>query len=92
MKITSNGVSSSSLNPNRPVSGVAPSMPPSVDSPPTSTDVYVPSADWLRLREALSWQPEIREDRVAAVIEKLQAGNFLTPESDMATADAMIAK
>lgn len=91
MKVTNNGVSQTTRTSSQPAadaSGVARDV--QVDVPAQPKDAYTPSAEWLRLVELVKQVPEIREDRIHEVSQRLQRGDYLSPDSAAKTADAMV--
>jgi hypothetical protein len=88
MKITNNGISSTPLTPPQPVQ--AGSRESTVDGVPVSGSGYTPSAEWVQLIDQLNQEPEIRMDRVQAVLDKLNEGGYLSADSAEQTADAMM--
>lgn len=89
MKITNDGISSTT--PQTPASATPATSRESEAAPPPASDtVYTPSAEWMRLLNQLSLQPDVRPDRVEAALARLQRGDYLSPESAAKTAEAML--
>ncbi|HZZ78300.1 MAG TPA: hypothetical protein VFE62_07265 [Gemmataceae bacterium] len=85
-------LSQPSIVPFQQTAGAAP-VPASgggVEGVPSDVDGYTPSAELVRLISLAGQEPEIREDKVAAVLQRLQSGAYLSAESVAQTADAMI--
>lgn len=68
----------------------APSKTTTPDAPAAGDSQYKPTADLTRLMEALRGYPEKREATVAAVLARLAAGEFDTPQAAADTARAML--
>ena len=91
MKITNHGISQTPPTPKTEIS-------PAVDGPRETTadsvvadsDAYSASAEFVRMLDLVKQQPEVREDRVQQVLERLQRGEYFSPQSAEETADAMI--
>ena len=91
MKITNNGISQSAPTPAQQVPGTPPTARDSqVDGAAQTSDAYTPSVEWLRLVDLVKREPEIREDRVREVTQRLQNGDYFSPESAAQTADAIL--
>lgn len=64
---------------------------PAASNPATAGPAeYRPTADLTRLMEALRGYPEARQETVAAVLARLAAGEFDTPQAAADTARAML--
>ncbi|MBX9582083.1 MAG: hypothetical protein K2X87_17395 [Gemmataceae bacterium] len=69
----------------------APPKPAAPDAgAPAGASQFKPTADLTRLMEALRGYPEHREQTVAAVLARLAAGEFDTPQAAADTARAMM--
>jgi len=91
MKINNHGISGASMTPKQGISapGVGTGKD-STDAIAPESNAYSPSAEWLRMLDLVRQQPEVREDRVQEVIERLRRGEYSSPESVEKTADAML--
>lgn len=91
MKITSNGISSLPLKPPEELSLSAPDPRESESPPPlAATDSFNPSPEWLRILNLVKQQPEVREDRVQQAQQRLQRGEYLSPQSAEETVEAYL--
>jgi hypothetical protein len=91
MKVTSTGVSQTSLTPAQQAAGASPAARDAQPEGATqSNDGYTPSAEWLRLVDLVKQTPDVRDNRVREVAQRLQNGDYLSPEGAARTADAML--
>jgi len=90
MKIDNNGVSQTSVTPAQPTPGAVPTQPASVGSAASESDSYTPSAELARLIGLANQEPAVRDNRVRDVMQRLQSGEYLTPQSAAKTADAIL--
>jgi hypothetical protein len=80
-----------SITPSQQTGGAAPlQRDASVTGTPADNGGYTASAELVRLISLAGQEPEIREDRVAAVLLKLQGGAYNTADVVAKTADAML--
>jgi hypothetical protein len=90
VKITHQGVSQSSVTKTH-LAGAAPAARESQSAEASAeTDAFTPSAEWVRFAALVKQEPEIRADRVSAVLERLQNGDYFSDASAAATAEAFI--
>jgi anti-sigma28 factor (negative regulator of flagellin synthesis) len=91
VKITNHGVSQPCVNNAQQLAGAA-SSAQDTQAAETSAeaDAFTPSAEWVRLVALAKQEPEIRADRVSAVLERLQNGDYFSDASAAATADALV--
>ena len=90
MKINTNGLSNSPLAPKLPVLPTQTSPQTSTKGLPQDSSAYTPSSEWLHLLDQVRQQPDIREDRVSAVMERLRQGYYATPDIAAKTAAAKL--
>ena len=91
MKVTNNGVSQTSLTPAQQTPGASPvQREGQIEGAAQDNDTYAPSAEWVRLVNLVKQEPEIRADRVREVAQRLQNGDYNSPESAANTADAIL--
>ena len=90
MKITNHGISHTAVTPTQGASPASTDAARDVDAAAGATDGYQPSAELVRILALVQAQPDVRTDRVAQVLQKLQSDAYASAESAEQTADAML--
>ena len=90
MKIDSSGTSNSPVVPRQPVQPNQTMAKVAAEGIPQDSSGYTPSQEWVQLLDQVKEQPEVREDRVSSVVERLRQGYYSKPEIAMQTAEAML--
>ena len=92
MKITNTNISNTSLPTNKPIAdATGPDAPAEAPAKPKSGSGYYPSPESIRYRQLVGQQPEIRDQRVQDVSDRLNRGFYDTSESVAKTAEAILA-
>ncbi len=90
MKITSDSIPNPLLAPKQPISPTQNTAKDTDAGISGDTTAYSPSPELLRLLQQVRQQPDIRDDKVAAVMARLQQGFYATPGTNEKTAAAFM--